>query len=112
MEDLRDSMRSFLDAQKRRSKAYENGDYELRENEGFECLDCGWRDLSAPMVDDPKISENNTTWVECRECGSTNFSENHLHPQIELEIFQSFGYEYSAFPEDIPNGEDEKYMLE
>lgn len=112
MEKLRDSMRSLLDAQERRFNAYKRGYYELRDNEGFQCLDCGWRDLSAPMVNDPTISEDGNTLVECRECGSTSLNEERLSDQDMIEIFQSFGYEYSAFPEDIPNGEDEEYLLE
>lgn len=40
--------RQHLKGQLRRQRAYEEGVYELSEDEGFECVKCGWRGLSAP----------------------------------------------------------------
>lgn len=56
-------------AQKRRHKAYEAGVYELSDDEGFRCADCGWQGLSAPANLDADIEAGEPITV-CPECGA------------------------------------------
>lgn len=52
-----------LIAQKRRIRAYEEGVYELDDDEGFYCEDCDWRGLFATF------DLESETAVVCKECG-------------------------------------------
>lgn len=108
MENLRDPMRSFLDAQKARMEAYENGEYELSDGEGFECMECGWTGLTAPMADENERDLETEQIVKCPECGSMDIATS----GTDLKYFQNFGYEYEELPRDIPNGEAEDYRLD
>lgn len=45
---LSEETRNRLIAQRRRQRVYEEGVYELSEDEGFTCVDCGWKGLFAP----------------------------------------------------------------
>lgn len=94
--ELRDCVRSLLAAQKRRAEAVENGEYELDAGEGFECRNCGWQGIWAPGVEDE---------TACPECDSPDLSL----PEQTVERYQQFGYEFTAFPADIPQGEEDAY---
>lgn len=51
-----------------RQEAYLDGEYELDEEEGFHCEECGWCSLTAPMND--RASDGiDTALVECGNCG-------------------------------------------
>ena len=108
MENLRDPMRSFLDAQQARIEAYRNGEYELSEGEGFECVECGWTGLTAPMAEESKRDLEAEQIVKCPECDSTDIATG----GTDLKHFQNFGYDYEELPRDIPNGDAEDYRLE
>jgi len=96
---------SFLKAQRRRQRAFEEGVYELDSDEGFTCLECGWKALTAPMVDTESVEFSEEEFLKCVDCESTNIECG----QSKIEYYQVFGYEYSEFPEDIPTGKEEKY---
>ncbi len=93
---LRNCVRSLLAAQKRRSKAVADGDYELDSDEGFRCETCGWQGLWAPSEECESI---------CPECGSTTLSPS----ERQIERLHQFGYEYTAFPDEIPQGDESAY---
>jgi len=59
-----------------RSRAFDAGDYELHEWEGFTCTECGWRGLHVPVNDewfrddhDGVVGED-LAIVVCPECGA------------------------------------------
>lgn len=102
---MRDSMRSFLDAQRKRMRAYKEGVYELSEDEGFRCNECGWQGLSAPMADEEDRDMENGVLLKCPECGTPDIENS----QPEIKFYQEFGYEYTDFPRNIPNGKEDQY---
>lgn len=99
--EMRDCYLSFLDAQQKRMEAFESGDYELDEDEGYHCLNCGWRGLSAPL------SEDEYRIVDCPECENAEFKDQ----KQKVEHFQNFGYKYEKFPEDIKKGREEDHLI-
>lgn len=107
MEEFREPVESFTRAQLDRIEAYEEGEYELDDDEGFECTNCGWRGLSAPMADEEKMDLENEVFLQCPECEEPKPSGG----ELKIEYYQNFGYEYSDFPEDIPRGEEEEYEI-
>lgn len=107
MKSFRDSFVSFLNAQRRRHRAFEEGVYQLNKDEGFYCLDCGWKGLTAPMVDIDDVEFNEDEFVKCRKCDSKNVKCG----QSKIEYYQKFGYEYSEFPEDIPKDKEKEYKI-
>lgn len=108
MTEFREPVKSFTRAQLDRIEAYEEGEYELDESEGFECESCGWRGLSAPMADEEDRDLENDVFLECPECGEPNPNGGDL----KVEYYQNFGYEYRELPEDIPRGEEESYEIQ
>jgi hypothetical protein len=46
---IRSEVAAQIALQKARRDAYQQGEYELDEWEGFTCTECGWRGFSAPM---------------------------------------------------------------
>lgn len=89
---LRPRVRQEIAAQKRRMEAYRNGDYELADDEGFTCPDCGWKGLSAPANIESQ-GEDDTTFVDedapiciCPECGGS--VETHETGDKYLEPFK------------------------
>lgn len=107
MDDLREPMRSFLDAQTERIRAYEDGEYELDDYEGFECSNCGWKGLTAPMADEDKRDVESEDIVQCPECGLTKVDSK----GTDITHLQEFGYSYTELPRNIPSGEENQYRL-
>lgn len=107
MNAFRDSFISFLKAQDRRHRAFEEGVYQLDDNEGFYCLDCGWHCLTAPMIGIDDGEFKNGEIVKCRECDSREVKCG----SNKIEYYQRFGYEYSEFPKDIPKGKEKEYQI-
>lgn len=46
-------------------EAFNEGEYELDDDEGFWCEECGWRGMMAPMIGGRKSGD---PIVECPEC--------------------------------------------
>lgn len=107
MAEFREPVKSFTKAQMNRIEAFEDGEYELDDEEGFECESCGWRGLSAPMADEKHRDIENNLLLECPECGEPNPSSGDL----KIEYYQNFGYEYRDFPRNIPRGKEEEYKI-
>lgn len=108
MTEIRTCFTSFLKAQRRRIRAFEEGVYELGDKEGFNCKDCGWKGLTAPMIDVEEVDVSEDEIVKCKECGSKNIKCY----ESKLEYYQNFGYSYSEFPEDIPPEKEEQYRID
>lgn len=68
--ELSDETIRDLIGQKRRQDAFENGEYELSDDEGFHCTNCDWRGLTAPLHNqDPEvIVQDDITICMCPEC--------------------------------------------
>lgn len=101
--ELSEPMRSFITAQQRRMDAFENGEYELDDDEGFKCQNCGWRGLTAPanFKDNWEAGDD---FVKCPDCDETTVEL--LDHRIEW--FQQFGYEYDDFPENLDSTQIEE----
>lgn len=65
-------------AQRRRMEAYESGEYELSEDEGFHCEDCDWRGLVAPMSEHTpdEIAYQDEALCMCPECGGDAYTKD------------------------------------
>lgn len=69
--DLDPEVQNRLIAQKRRQDAYDAGEYELDDDEGFVCTsdECEWRGLTSPFNDDWG-PENDASPTVCPDCGA------------------------------------------
>jgi hypothetical protein len=65
--ELSDEHEHKLDLQLARQEAYRDGEYELDEDEGFNCDQCGWRALSAPANDG--WADADVPLTKCGRCG-------------------------------------------
>lgn len=75
--ELDPEIERLLIAQRRRRRAFEEGVYELADDEGFDCEDCNWRGLYAAVGDD-------VFRCVCPKCGgrvqSYNTTDTYLEP--------------------------------
>lgn len=83
MDGMPEEQRTVIAVQ-RRQEAFENGEYELSDDEGLFCWDCDWRGLSAPMnVDnDGNISDDEEICM-CPECGSNVYMKGSVDEYLE-----------------------------
>lgn len=77
--ELAPEVKERIEERANRLEAYRRGEYELDDNEGFYCPECGWRGLIAPMAED--WSAKNA--VECAECGSTEVDTGGIQDEKE-----------------------------
>ena len=89
--EIKPKIRRRLQAQKKRQQLYDEGRYELSENEGFFCDDCDWRGLHAPMSDYNayEVVNEDQPLCKCPECGGGAYTK-----ESEVDHLKQFEEEY------------------
>lgn len=80
-----------LEAQKKRQQLFDEGVYELSENEGFYCRDCDWRGLTAPMSEYTmyEVSNDGKPFCKCPVCDGDAYVKD-----SEVDHLAKFKEEY------------------
>jgi hypothetical protein len=94
--EVRSAVLARTSLQMARSRAFDAGDYELHEWEGFTCTECGWHGLHAPVNDEwfrddqDRVVGDDMAIVVCPECGTpdpdTSDERTRWHVVIETLV--------------------------
>jgi hypothetical protein len=87
--EIRSEVAAQIALQKARKDAYDQGEYELDEWEGFTCTECGWRGLNAPMNDEPLESDTHPddfSLTMCPTCETPGPETSDEHTRWHLVV--------------------------